>query len=63
MAEENNKYGSAMEVKKKAASIRAHIDLISKNFGIPLLEIKYEDLDRVDTMLSEFFRLDGESNG
>lgn len=63
MAEENNRYGSAMEIKKKAGAVRAHIDLISKNFGIPLIEIKYEDLDKVDEILTKFLGLESENNG
>ena len=63
LALENLKYNSSMEIKNKEASVMAHIELISKNFGIPLLKIEYGDLDKVDEILSEFFGIGGESNG
>lgn len=52
---DNDRYGSAMEIRKKEASVIAHIQLIGNNFGIPVLILKYEDLDDVEKKLEEFF--------
>lgn len=51
---ENERYSSAMEIKKKEASVIAHIELIGSNFGIPVLMLEYEDLDNVERKLEEF---------